>query len=171
MKARLRALLLLLLLTLLGCGYRPLGAAPATPQGPPTLAIPPFGNRSVEVGLETVFADALIQVFSQTKAVRITTKPQEADLVLEGRVRSVDQASVAFLDVNRSNVRRVTLRVELALRRPHSGKVLWKDTVVLQEDYVVDPNYHIGEATKTEGIRRAANTMARKVVDKILLVI
>jgi len=171
MKARLSGLLLLLLLAVLGCGYRPLGAAPATPQGAPSLAIPPFGNRSVEVGLESVFADALIQVFSQTKAVRITTRPQEADLVLEGKVQSVDQTSVAFLDVNRSNVRRVTLRVDLRLRRPHSGKVLWKDSVVLQEDYVVDPNYHIGEATKAEGIRRAANTMARKVLDKVLLVI
>jgi len=153
------------------CGYRPLGAAPATPHGPPTLAIPPFGNRSVEIGLESVFADALIQVFSQTKAVRVTTKPQNADLVLEGRVRSVDHTSIAFLDVNRSNVRRVTLRVDLSLRRPDSGKVLWKDSVVLQEDYVVDPNYQIGEATKAEGIRRAANTMARRVLDKVLLVI
>jgi hypothetical protein len=171
MKASLRGLFIMLLLALLGCGYRPLGAAPATPQGAPSLAIPPFGNRSVEVGLETVFADALIQVFSQTKAVRLTTRPQGADLVLEGRVRSVDHTSVAFLDVNRSNVRRVTLHVEMSLKRPDSGKVLWKDNVVLQEEYVVDPNYHIGEATKAESIRRAANTMARRVLDKVLLVI
>lgn len=160
-----------ILLTLLGCGYRPVGAEPATPQGPPTLAIPLFANRSTEVGLEAVMAKALINAFSQSRAVRVTTRSQEADLVLEGKVQSLDQSSVAFYDVQRSLVRRITLRVELNLRQGRGGKVLWKDSLVLQEDYVVDPNYHVGEATKAEGIRRAAATMARRVVDKVLLVI
>jgi predicted small lipoprotein YifL len=163
--------LLLLILSLAGCGYRPLGAGPPTAKAPPTLAIPPFANRSVEVGLEAIFAEALIHAFSQTRAVRVTTRPQDADLVLEGQVRAVDFSSVAYLSITRSNVRRVTLHVELDLRQKASGKVLWKDTMVLTEDYVVDINYHIGEATKNEGIRRAANTMAKRVLDKILLVI
>jgi len=166
-----RWLPLLMLLTLLGCGYRPMGAEAPNAKGAPTLAIPPFANRSVEVGLEAIFADALIHAFSQTRAVRVTSRPQDADLVLEGKVRSVDFSSVAYLDITRSNVRRVTLHVELGLRQKASGKVLWKDHVVLTEDYVVDTNYHIGEATKNEGIRRAANTMAKRVLDKILLVI
>ncbi len=160
----------LLILLMLGCGYRPMGAAaPLSPQGAPTIAIPPFANRSTEVGLETIFAGALINTFSQSKAVKVTSSAQDADLVLEGKVRSIDNTSVAFIDVTRSTVRRVTLRIELNLRK--GGKVLWKDNMVLQEDYVVNPNYHIGEATKGEGLRRAAITMAKRVLDKVLLVI
>ena len=68
-------------------------------------------------------------------------------------------------------MRRVTLTIDMTLRRKKGDKVLWKDTQVLQEDYVVDPNYHLGEATKTEGIQRAAITLARRVLDKVLLVI
>jgi hypothetical protein len=68
-------------------------------------------------------------------------------------------------------VRRVTVRVELTLRKQENGKVLWKDSQILQEDYVVDPNYQAGEATKAEGLRRAAVNMARRVLDKVLLVI
>jgi len=160
---------LLLILLMLGCGYRPMGAAPLSPQGAPTIAIPPFANRSTEVGLEAILAGALINTFSQTKALKVTSSAQDADLVLEGKVRSIDNTSVAFIDVTRSTVRRVTLRIELNLRK--GGKVLWKDNLVLQEDYVVDPNYHIGEATKGEGLRRAAVTMAKRVLDKVLLVI
>jgi hypothetical protein len=63
------------------------------------------------------------------------------------------------------------VRVELTLRQQDNGKVLWKDAQVLHEDYVVDPNYHAGEATKSEGLRRAAVTLARRVMDKVLLVI
>jgi hypothetical protein len=161
----------LLLVSLWGCGYRPLGAEPPAPQVRPTLAIPLFANRSTEVGLEAVFANAMINAFAQTKAVRVIPGDRDADLVLEGKVRSVDNSSVAFNSVTQSTVRRVTLRVELTLRRPKGDKVLWKDTQIIQEDYVVDPNYHLGEATRTEGFRRAAATLARRVLDKVLLVI
>ncbi len=161
---------LLVLLALLGCGYRPMGAEPASPQGAPSLAIPLFANRSTEIGLEAILAKALINAFSQSRAVRLAPSPENADLVLEGKVQSVENTSVAFDSVTRSTVRRVTLRVELNLRRG-SGKTIWKDTVMLQEDYVVDPNYQIGETIKAEGIRRAAINMARRVLDKVLLVI
>jgi outer membrane lipopolysaccharide assembly protein LptE/RlpB len=162
--------LLLLLLLLFGCGYRPMGAEPASPQGAPTLAIPLFANRSTEIGLEAILAKALINAFSQSRAVRLAPSAENADLVLEGKVQSAENTSVAFDSVTRSTVRRVTLRVELNLRRG-SGKTIWKETVMLQEDYVVDPNYQIGETIKAEGIRRAAINMARRVLDKVLLVI
>jgi hypothetical protein len=161
----------LLLVSLWGCGYRPLGAAPPDPQVRPTLAIPLFANRSTEVGLEAIFATAMINAFAQTRAVKVVSGDRDADLVLEGKVRSLDNTSVAFNSITQSSVRRVTLRVEITLRQKKGDKVLLKDTQVLQEDYVVDPNYHFGEATRTEGIQRAAITLARRVLDKVLLVI
>jgi len=170
MKALGRWLLMALLLLPAGCGYRPLGADPVGLKTQ-TLAVPLFANRSTEVGLEAVLANALINTFAQTRAVKVTPFEQGADLVLEGKVHSVDNVSVAFQNVNQSTVRRVTVRVELTLKKQESGKVLWKDTQILKEDYVVDPNYHAGEATKAEGLRRAALNLARKVLDKVLMVI
>jgi hypothetical protein len=163
---------ILLLLTLAGCGYRPLSMMEHRATGPaPSLAIPLFTNRSTEVGMESIMANAMIQAFSQTKAVRVTTKPQDADLVLEGKVAFVENSSVAFNDIQRSTVRRVTIKVNLNLIRRNTGKSLWKDTAVLQEDYVTDPNYQIGETLKSQGLRRAAANLAQRVLDKVLLVI
>jgi hypothetical protein len=161
----------LLLVSLWGCGYQPLGAAPSDPQVRRTLAVPLFANRSTEVGLEAIFATALINAFAQTGAVKVVPGDRDADLVLEGKVQSLTNTSVAFDSVTRSTVRRVSLRVEMVLRQKKADKVLWKESLVLQEDYVVDPNYHLGEATKTEGLQRAAVTLARRVLDKVLLVI
>lgn len=161
----------LLLVSLWGCGYKPLGAAPADPQLQRTLAVPLFANRSTEVGLEAIFATAVINAFAQTGAVKVVPGDKDADLVLEGKVVSLDNTSVAFDSVTRSSVRRVSLRVDMLLRQKKGDKVLWKDTMILQEDYVVDPNYHLGEATRTEGLQRAAVTLARRVLDKVLLVI
>jgi Lipopolysaccharide-assembly len=103
--------------------------------------------------------------------VKVVPGDRDADLVLEGKVRSLDNASVAFDSITQSSVRRVSLRVEVTLRRKKGDKVLWKDSQYLQEDYVVDPNYHLGEATRSERIHRATVTLARRVLDKVLLVI
>ena len=160
-----------LLVSLWGCGYHPMGAAPADLQARPTLAIPLFANRSTEVGLENIFATELVNAFAKTGSVQVIPGDRPAEYVLEGKVRSLENSSVAFNSVTQSTVRRVTLRIDLTLRREKGDKVLWKDTQILTEDYVVDPNYHAGEATRSEGIRRAAVNLARKVLDKVLLVI
>lgn len=166
-----RIFALILILALTGCGYRPLGLEPYRQEGRPLLSIPPFANRSTEVGIEAVMANAMIQAFAQTKAVRLATKPQDADLVLEGKVTFVENSSVAFNSILQSTVRRVTIKVDYSLKRRKSGKTLWKDSTVIQEDYLVDPNYQIGETLKDQGIRRAADKLAHQVLDKVLLVI
>lgn len=166
-----RIFVLILILALTGCGYRPLGQEPYRNEARPVLSIPPFANRSTEVGIEAVMANAMIQAFAQTKAVRLVTKPQDADLVLEGKVAFVENSSVAFNSILQSTVRRVTIKVDLNLKRRHSGKTLWKDTTVIQEDYLADPNYQIGETLKDQSIRRAAIKLAQQVLDKVLLVI
>ncbi|MGD0829026.1 MAG: LptE family protein [Desulfobaccales bacterium] len=153
-----------------GCGYHPMGAEPIGHTAR-TLAVPLFTNRSTEVGLEAIMADALIRTFAQTRAVKVTPYEDGADLVLDGKVQSVDNTSVAYSSVTQSTVRRVTVRVDLTLRQRDNGKVLWKDTQILQEDYVVDPSYQAGEVTRAEGLRRAAVNMAQRVLNKVLLVL
>jgi hypothetical protein len=161
---------LLLLLLLSGCGYHPLGAEPigGTTR---TLAVPLFTNRSTEVGLEAIMANALIHSFAETRAVKVTPYEDRADLVLDGKVQSVDNTSVAYSSVTQSTVRRVIIRVELTLKQRDNGKVLWKDTQILESDYVVDPSYQAGEVTRAEGLRRAAANMAQRVLNKVLMVL
>ncbi len=163
---------MLSLLALAGCGYHPLGSEPQlTKAAKPSIAIPLFSNRSTEAGLEAVLANAMVQTFSQNQQVRVAPRPEEADLVLEGKVQSAEHSSLAFFDINRSLVRRLTVRVELNLRNRATGKTIWKETAVFEDDYVVAPNYQLGEATRSEGLRRAAYTLAQRVLDKVLLVL
>jgi hypothetical protein len=166
------ALACLFFLILAGCGYRPVGRGEATAgAGRPSLAIPLFANRSTEVGLESLFANTFIETFSSSPALRLTARPEDADLVLGGKVSSVAFSSTAFFNVNRSLVRRVTIQVEVQLTRRSTGKVIWKDHGIVQEDYVVDQTYQEGEALKDMGVRRGAATLAKKMLDKVLLVI
>lgn len=162
----------LILIILSGCGYRPVGSGEISPGSEaPVLAIPPFANRSTEVGLETLFANTFIQEFGRCKSMRLTPRPEGADLVLEGNIDSVANSSVAYFNISRSLVRRVTIRVELKLVRRSTGKVVWREVGSVQEDYVVDQTYQQGEAFKDQGIRRGAAILAQRMLDKILLVL
>jgi hypothetical protein len=165
------AMLCLISLAPTSCGYRPVGKGevPADKERP-TLAIPLFANRSTEIGLEALFANSFIETFSRSPALRLTARPENADLVLEGKISSVAFSSVAFFNINQSLVRRVTIRVEVQLTRRSTNKVVWKDQGIIQEDYVVDQTYQEGEALKDMGVRRGAVTLARKMLDKVLLV-
>jgi Lipopolysaccharide-assembly len=167
-------------LVLAGCGYRPVarGETPAGPAGHtvttasrPTVAIPLFTNRSTEIGLESLFANTFIETFDHSQALRVINRPQNADLILEGKIDSVAYSSTAYFNINKSLVRRVTIRVEVQLKRRSTGKVIWKDQGLVQEDYTIDQTYQEGEALKDMGVRRGAVTLARKMLDKVLLVI
>ena len=154
------------------CGYRPVGRGELTTGTErPTLAIPLFDNRSTEIGLESLFANTFIETFSRSQALRLVGRPEKADLVLEGKISSVAYSSVAYFDINRSLVRRVTIRIEVLLTRRSTGKVVWKDQGIVQEDYVSDQTYQESEALRNMGVRRGAVTLAKKMLDKVLLVI
>jgi hypothetical protein len=161
---------------LAGCGYRPVARGGGAPTGTtaatrPSLAIPLFANRSTEIGLESLFANTFIETFGHSQALRVTSRSEKADLVLEGKIDSVAYSSTAYFNINRSLVRRVTIRVEVQLKRRSTGKVIWKDLGIVQEDYTIDQTYQEGEALKDMGVRRGAVTLARKMLDKVLLVI
>jgi hypothetical protein len=154
------------------CGYRPVGRGEVlTGAERPTLAIPMFANRSTEIGLESLFANSFIETFGRSQALRVVARPENADLVLDGKIASVAYSSVAYFNIDRSLVRRVTIRVEVQLTRRSTGKVVWKDQAIVQEDYVFDQTYQESEALKNLGVRRGAATLARKMLDKVLLVI
>lgn len=152
------------------CGYRVLGSEVTASGTRPKLAIPLFTNRSDEVGLEAIFANALIGAFSQSHIARVTAASQ-ADLVLQGDILKVESTSLAYYDIDRSLVRRIAITVELTLKERPEGKTRWKDVQVLEADYVVYPNYHYGEANREQSIREAAAILAQRIHDKIIMIL
>ena len=171
------ALVCTIFLAPIGCGYHLVansgahGETTAAHAPLPVVAIPLFSNNSTEIGMESLFANTFIETFAHSQAMRVTPRPENADLVLEGKIASVALSSTAYFNINRSVVRRATIRVELQLRRRSTGKVIWKDHGIVQEDYVVDQTYQEGEALKDMGLRRGAASLAQRMLDKVLLVI
>jgi len=164
----LMGLTLWLLASASACGYRVMGSEPVGEgQVRPTLAIPPFENRSMEAGLETLFANDMIQAFQDSKVVRVRSGDGTADYMLRGSIKKLEHSSTAYLDIGQSLIRRVIITVEITLTDNRHQKVIWKDAEIVKADYVADASYGIGEANRHQGIRQASVRLARRVQDKV----
>jgi|GEM_PF-402036 len=158
------------LLLMSACGYRVVGSEPTNPYQPRvTLAILPFENRSMEPGLETIFANDMIQAFQQSGTVQVRPGDTRADYQLHGIIKKLEHSSTAYLDIDRSLIRRVTLTVEINVKNMNSGKVIWQSTETVRHDYVADKYYGIGEATRDQGLRQMSVRLAQRVQDKVSL--
>ncbi|AEB09582.1 LPS assembly lipoprotein LptE [Desulfobacca acetoxidans] len=167
-RRRLTFLMVCLLGLTSACGYQVVGSAPAGADRPQaTIAIPPFENRSMEVGLETIFANDLLRAFGDGGSVRAKPGDEGADYLLLGTIKKLEHSSTAYLDIDRSLVRRVTVTVEITLKDFRQNKVIWKSTEMIKADYVAENYYSIGEANRTQGIRQASARLAQRVYDKI----
>jgi hypothetical protein len=165
---RLAMLALGLLAMASACGYRVVGSEPVGPgQTKATLAIPPFENRSMEVGLETLFANDMIRAFQDSKVVQVKPGETKADYVLLGTIKKLDHSSTAYLDIGQSLIRRATITVEVSVKDTRTNKVIWKGSEIIRSDYVADNYYGIGEATRDQGIRQASVRLAQRVNDKV----
>jgi hypothetical protein len=150
------------------CGYRVVGSEPVgTGQSKASLAIPPFENRSMEVGLETIFANDMIRAFQDSKVVQVKPGDTKADYVLLGTIKKLEHSSTAYLDIGQSLIRRATVTVEVTLKDLKNNKVVWKGSEIVKSDYVADNYYGIGEATRDQGIRQASVRLAQRINDKI----
>ncbi len=160
--------LIAVLLLLPACGYRVVGAEPVHPDKPVvTLAILPFENRSLEPGLETIFANDMLRAFQESRIVQVKAGEGKADYLLQGVIKKMEHSSTAYLDIERSLIRRATLTVEINLKDTRSGKIVWKGTEIVRHDYVADKYYGIGEATRDQGLRQMSVRLAQRVHDKI----
>jgi hypothetical protein len=123
----------LALVALAGCGYRlPDGAAPA---GARTIAIQLFDNHTREAGLEVALRRAIEDEFRRRGTVRLVADG-DADLVLSGDIRDYDAFPIASSGIDEALQYQVTLRVGIRLVERASGRVLYENrTVTEQQDF------------------------------------
>jgi hypothetical protein len=162
------SLALWLLIMASACGYRVVGSEPVGPgKTRATLAIPPFENRSMQPGLETIFANDMIQAFQNSHLVQVKPGEAQADYVLLGTIKKLEHSSTAYLDIDQSLIRRATISVEVKLQDSRTNKVIWKSVEIIKSDYVANASYGIGEATRDQGIRQASVRLAQRLNDRI----
>jgi len=145
-----------------GCGYHFAGTGGQAPGDIKSIAVDVLQNNTAEIGLENVFTNAIINEFVRWKKLPI--KPlKEAEGVLGGRIAGIKIQEVSHVDSDKTLTTRLTITLELTLKRVETDELLWKKNYSYYEDYV-----ETGDALDTDLLRRrAADQIAEYLAEKI----
>lgn len=133
----LRALLLLLLTALAGCGYHPAGSAAHLPPNVRTLAVPVFTTNAQAYRTEMVFTRAVVrELNTRTRYHVLTSDSEDADATLHGTILSQTIAPLTYdATTSQSSSYLVTITAKAVLTG-RDGRVLYKnDAITYREQY------------------------------------
>jgi hypothetical protein len=106
-----------------GCGYY----FPHVYDGPEkSVYMPNWKNRTDKLGIDAVMYQSLSLWFQKSKAIRITKKKENADLILAGEITFIDMPSVAWNGNARATDIKVRLGLRYVLKDLKTGKILWE---------------------------------------------
>jgi hypothetical protein len=165
-----RACLLLFLcfLFLPGCGYRVRGGEPNLPPEIRSVAIPIFGNRTIETGIESLVTEALVEKFVSARRLSVGTR-SSADALLTGTVKAFATVPVAVTSSTQvSTENRATLTIDFTFQDQRSGKVLLRQAMSDWRNYPVVSDLNATEQFKREAIRQISVLLAQRMYELIL---
>ena len=158
------AVVCLIVFSLLGCGYHFAGTGGQAPGDIKSIAIDVLQNNTAQIGLESVFTNAILNEFIRWK--RLPIKPRkEAEGVLGGSIAKIQIREISHVDSNKTLTSRVTITLKLNLKRVETDEVLWKKDYSYYEEYVETDNPLDTALLR----RRAANQIAKYLAEKIYI--
>jgi len=161
-------LLLLGCLLLTSCGYHLRGKETNLPPDIHSVAIPIFGNRTFETGIESVVTEGLVEKF--VSSGRLPVVPQDsADALLTGTIVTLTTLPVAVTSSNQFSTEfRATLTLEFTFKDQRSGKVLFREVMSDWRNYPVVQDLNATEQFKREAIRQISFLLAERMYELML---
>lgn len=128
-------LIALSVLLLSACGYRLQGRSDALPGDVRSLYVEIFRNDSYEPFLEDAVTNEVVGRFARHDRLEIVEDAAQAEGILSGRIVGYSNSALSYDQDDNIAEYRSRMTVEAVLRRVGNGEVLWKGSVVWQEDY------------------------------------
>lgn len=145
------AVFLATIMSLLGCGYHLAGTGGQAPGDIQSIAVNKLVNRTGEVGLETIFTNAILNQFIRWKRLPVRSS-KEADGVLGGSIASIRIQQFSHVTSTQTLQSRVTVTLSLTLTRVDTDDILWQNKNLSYYDEYVET----GDALATDRLRREA---------------
>ena len=162
--------LLLLLMTLTGCGYHQAGSAAHIPANVRTLAVPIFTTRAQAFHTEMAFTQATIrELNTRTKYRIVNSDTADADAILTGTILSQTVAPLTYdatTGQSSSYLLSITAKVVLTAR---DGHVLYRnDAILYREQYQSTQDLSGFIQEDSAAVRRVARDFAQSLVSDML---
>ena len=162
-----RLLLVLLLFALLGsisgCGYYLAGGGESLIRER-KVAVGMFANRTYQSSLEGKLRLALV---SELAGRGSYAEAGSNDLVMTGEIESLSIDTAAFSSADKAMLYKVSMTVQVQLAENESGKVVWKSSETLQQDYPSAANLALQANARDAALTTLCDKMARTLVNRM----
>lgn len=146
-----------------GCSYTVSGVLPGHLK---TIAIPVFGNNTVEFRLADDVTQAITEAFQGDRRLRLV-REQDADAVLRGTVVGYRNQVFGYTAAERATQYEIVLVVQVAFRDQIKNRVLWKeDQLAVRTTYDVVSVGGAPARTETEGRAEVIQKLADQIVSR-----
>jgi hypothetical protein len=125
MRAVARAAWGILAVGLAGCGYHFAASGSGLPAQAKTVYVEKFGNHTRYTGINDEFMRYIKDEIADHKRLDLVDSPNQADLVLQGEVYSVETRPLASNAVGEPIVYSEALRAVASLTDNHTHEVIW----------------------------------------------
>ncbi len=151
-------LVLLLALTISGCGYsNPYNSEmPGLGDEGSREAVPVFvtmwNNRTSELGFQSIIYRELIKWLKKSKMITLVSNRREAEYILEGEISSIRFEGLSYDENDNAIEIRAVTELSYALRDREKNEIVWQ-----RENLIRRENFRVaGNSVLTSGNRRKA---------------
>ena len=158
-----------LILVINGCGYQFGKTAVHLPDKVETLAIPTFQNHSFEPAIENIITREVRHAFLASNRLELINDAQNADLLIDGTVTSVDFSPLSF-DRTRSVVieNRIRIRLDIRLQGSDQRKTIWHDPdFETTAEFLVQEDPSATRVARDRAILEASEHFAKNLVHRV----
>jgi hypothetical protein len=153
------------LLSVAGCGYRPINRDVEARFGTDrTLSIPIFANRTFKPNIENIAVNELVGEFARRKGLHVLSG-DDADYILNGEVLSYDKAAVSYSGLDKVLEYRATITIAAELRLNATKRILWKGKLSRSQDF---PAFY-DSATQQNSEDAAISEICRRLAQELYI--
>ena len=157
MKRLFAPVLVLAVLSLVGCGYRPLLRDAKPPGGSERLSVPMVINETEHAGLEIPLTAIAVDRLDRYRAIQVTDDQADASFFATIRSAGLRPTNSVASGDGKLQAFRVTLVMDMELKRLEDGQVLWQVNGLRREADYTAGRIVVGEdILATEDLRQRA---------------
>ncbi len=157
-------LLLALMCTLAGCGYRLTSSSASSLVVGKTLWVPFIGNESISPSAQTVLRRALYDECHALRGIVAAGSEASADLYMKGKLLSYTTKAISYNAADRVSEVSLMLEVELELYKSGGLTPIWKGTLQASKVYPTNLNLALQRNAEESALDAASRIIASKFI-------
>jgi hypothetical protein len=163
-------LLVALLFTPVGCGYRFSPGGEWIDSRLRTVFVDNISNTTSEPFVEIYLRNGLEDQFRKSSRFRLATSKDTADLIMQGTILALNVPPVAYDQYDKATEGRAVMTVNLLFEERAAGKKIWAVTNFSgNETYRIDQaNPNATSVSKTTALQKLSNDMAEKAYRNLM---